>query len=224
MIDEEWLCVKCFIILSQIRTACDTISQNNHHLAMTSHPHSKLIALDTNQYAGNFERELCAYLTGRVGECGVGENFISHFTNESKFPDWWEANINLEPDEHGCMRPATIVSTPGWFNNGYGLHLLETEENYKLAASHALKQWTTHNIDADVSSFKPARHPCYNNVGIFVLNFPPLEVFEEMQARASNFFLERASLHLKSSDVYVSEVRYLDFRYEQFPVPTPVSS
>ncbi|KKK83825.1 hypothetical protein LCGC14_2789530, partial [marine sediment metagenome] len=33
---------------------------------------SWIFIIDTDSYAGNFEREMCAYITGRVGECGVG--------------------------------------------------------------------------------------------------------------------------------------------------------
>jgi hypothetical protein len=32
-----------------------------------------LFVVDTDTYAGNFEREMCAYITGQVGECEVGE-------------------------------------------------------------------------------------------------------------------------------------------------------
>jgi len=38
--------------------------------------------IDTDQYAGNFEREMCAYLTGTVGECGVGDEFAELFSKE----------------------------------------------------------------------------------------------------------------------------------------------
>jgi hypothetical protein len=34
------------------------------------------IVIKTNQYAGNFERELCAHLTGIVGECEVGHEYV----------------------------------------------------------------------------------------------------------------------------------------------------
>ena len=33
---------------------------------------SKMIIIDTDTYAGNFERELCAYVTGIVRDCEVG--------------------------------------------------------------------------------------------------------------------------------------------------------
>ena len=31
-----------------------------------------MIIIDTDTYAGNFERELCAYVTGIVRDCEVG--------------------------------------------------------------------------------------------------------------------------------------------------------
>ena len=34
---------------------------------------SYTIIIDTDEYSGNFEREMCAYCTGQVGECEVGE-------------------------------------------------------------------------------------------------------------------------------------------------------
>jgi hypothetical protein len=32
--------------------------------------------IDTEQYAGNFEREMCAYCTGILGDCEVGEDAL----------------------------------------------------------------------------------------------------------------------------------------------------
>lgn len=31
--------------------------------------HCKIIVIDTTSFTGNYERELCAYLTGQVGDC-----------------------------------------------------------------------------------------------------------------------------------------------------------
>lgn len=79
-----------------------------------------LFVIDTEDYAGNFERELCAYITGRVGECGVGEEMAKLFKKE--VTDMGEepfSNLVYEDDE-GCVRPATCYPTPGWFNDGMG--------------------------------------------------------------------------------------------------------
>lgn len=34
------------------------------------------LLVKTNCYAGNFERELCAFMTGQVGDCEVGDEFV----------------------------------------------------------------------------------------------------------------------------------------------------
>jgi len=58
--------------------------------------------IDTNSYAGNFEREMTAHLTGIVGECGVGEELIEDEVAE-KFDDI----VQQVADEHGCERPTS---------------------------------------------------------------------------------------------------------------------
>lgn len=79
--------------------------------------------IDTETYAGNFERELCAYLTGRIGDCGVGQSSATRFDEdlgETEWPDLLEDLVGSESDDHGCSRPCKIYPTPGWFNNGMG--------------------------------------------------------------------------------------------------------
>ena len=34
------------------------------------------LVVKTNSYAGDFEREYCAYVTGQVGECEVGWEMV----------------------------------------------------------------------------------------------------------------------------------------------------
>jgi hypothetical protein len=36
------------------------------------------LVIRTTAYAGNFERELCAHLTGAVRDCGVGSQFVDN--------------------------------------------------------------------------------------------------------------------------------------------------
>ncbi len=89
-----------------------------------------LVVIDTDSYAGNFERDLCAYITGTVGECGVGDDMAALFKEETglePLPTMWE------PDEHGCHRPVTSYPTPGWFNAGCGRCYLDTPENEIVA-------------------------------------------------------------------------------------------
>lgn len=83
-----------------------------------------LVVIDTDKYAGNFEREMCAYITGVVGECEVGlksKNVaIKELDQETVY--WFAHNVAQMPDEHNVKRPCAIRATPGWFNDGVGNH------------------------------------------------------------------------------------------------------
>lgn len=59
--------------------------------------------IKTSEYTGNFEREMCAYLTGKLGECEVGDEFVDILENKPEFE-------NLQPvaDENGCFRPVSL--------------------------------------------------------------------------------------------------------------------
>ena len=91
---------------------------------MPQNPTSKMLIIDTEQYSGNFEREMCAFITGQIGECGVGRELADKYSHEIKHLDWWEDNSCHQPDDSGieCMSPVSIVPTPGWLNNGTGKH------------------------------------------------------------------------------------------------------
>ena len=67
--------------------------------------------IDTNEYAGNFEREMCAYVTGQIGECGVGSEYV-----EKGIPEQFENIINM-PDDNGCYRPVTCFPLKGTRDN-----------------------------------------------------------------------------------------------------------
>jgi len=81
-----------------------------------------MVVVDTDKYAGNFEREMGAFITGEIGECLVGEESQEVALRELD-PDvkkWFGINTAQVPDEHGCLRPVVIWPTPGWFNDGTG--------------------------------------------------------------------------------------------------------
>lgn len=61
------------------------------------------VLVKTNSYAGNFERELCAFMTGHIGECGVGGELV-----EPIITALFDGYIESEPDDHGCFRPVEI--------------------------------------------------------------------------------------------------------------------
>ena len=77
------------------------------------------VVIDTDSYTGNFERDLCAYCTGVVGECEVGkdeakEYFTKYgFDEKYSFPahrddDIFCAILDHVMDDHGCFRPCCI--------------------------------------------------------------------------------------------------------------------
>ncbi len=88
-----------------------------------------IIVIDTDQYAGNFEREMTAYVTGILGECGVGNKY-SRLAEEEfndaergeepnpelvQYADWCQDHIvmNSEGDNSRCNRPCTIWTSRG---------------------------------------------------------------------------------------------------------------
>lgn len=78
----------------------------------------KMVVVDTDGPAGNFERQLTAFLTGRAGDCGVGSQIAAFAAGEMRHADWWEANSAPQENDEGSefYRPCTIwraVPLPG---------------------------------------------------------------------------------------------------------------
>jgi len=61
------------------------------------------IIVRTDSYAGNFERELCAHLTGIVGDCEVGNDYVDENV-ESMF----EGIVKHVSDDNGTYRPVSL--------------------------------------------------------------------------------------------------------------------
>ena len=114
--------------------------------------------IDTDHYAGNFEREMCAYMTGETGDCGVGHKEADLFqeeVREGKDEDYHpfgdrEDLIGSEPDEHGCRRPVKIYQSPNWFNNGNGGHFRnddpDAEEKAQTAHDEEVMRYANETI------------------------------------------------------------------------------
>ena len=87
-------------------------------------PDSYVVIVDTEQYAGNFERDMVAFITGQVGECEVGQEQATTARTElaASTLAWFDNNTMQLPDDHGCHRPANLAPTPGWYNDGNGNH------------------------------------------------------------------------------------------------------
>ena len=96
--------------------------------------------IDTDSYSGNFERQMCAYITGQIGDCCVGDEYVEEFIEQ--FPDEYaliENIIGFEADEYGCSRPCGISPTPGRFNHGMGENFDDDADMDVVKASYIKK-------------------------------------------------------------------------------------
>lgn len=141
--------------------------------------------VDTEQYAGNFERELCAFMTGIVGECGVGRREAADFAETKPGPNPFEKIIVSVSDDEGFPRPTSIWRTPGWVNNGKGGHL-------KTGSPEALcleQTW-----------------PAYMSVAVFFNQEPSIELATLMK--------ERANIYCDQENIPITNFRILAFHLE----------
>ncbi len=123
-----------------------------------------LFVIDTDRYSGNFEREMCAFVTGQIGECGVGEEMANAYESAVEDGPDMDNLVAQEMDEHGCARPATIWPTPGWWNDGVGAHFRDGE-------GPECKE----------------KYPAYQSVGIWLERKPSKEEMEFIKTRARSF-------------------------------------
>ena len=73
------------------------------------------LIIRTDSYAGNFEREMCAYVTGHIGECGTGKEYV-----DLEIKSRWADLVTEKSDDSGCYRPVSLggcESTPGYSSN-----------------------------------------------------------------------------------------------------------
>lgn len=134
-------------------------------------PDAKVIVIDTAQYAGNFEREMVAFITGQVGECGVGDGVAEEERENIANIAWFDGHAVQVADDNGCERPASIWPSPGRFNDGYGGHHDDTK---------AVRD----TLPAQVAK---ARWPAYESVAFFVDELPPEAVLTEVVERARRY-------------------------------------
>jgi|SRR5581483_1604928 len=181
-----------------------------------------IFVVDTDSYAGNFERELCAYMTGVLGECGVGQEAVELYEKDGHEP--LEDLVGQEPDDHGCRRPVKLMPTPGWFNSGmsgpyredsfdpaevikkhnaavedYAKNTIEKVYADKVyAKKHADEFRAQHSIKPDG---KIKKYPTYNSIGIILTRKPTDEQIEFLKKRAKKFTTERRKLSRFSGDL-----------------------
>lgn len=79
------------------------------------------VVIPTDLYAGNFEREMTAYCTGRIGDCEVGDDLVPLFNaafgleqcgQDCEEDPFWDS-LHWE-DQEGCSRPCRIYGQPNY--------------------------------------------------------------------------------------------------------------
>ena len=153
---------------------------------------SYYFVIDTDSYAGNFERPMCAYMTGQIGDCEVGEKESKLFEEEEgdlcKFDDL----VTSESDEHGCSRPVKIYATPGWFNI-CGEHFRKDDPKEKKRAKAHWEKTVAEVAEAD-ESYRAIldgvgyhENPAYQSVAICLNQEPNPEEVSFLKKRARAF-------------------------------------
>jgi hypothetical protein len=126
--------------------------------------------VDTDSYAGNFERELSSFVVGRCDEYGDHRGGAYKEMYEKEVPeklqviieDLTEDRIN-DPGDDGIMRaPMDLAPTPGFENIGDGKIL-------------------------PLKAGKKPKHPAYNSVAIFLSRKPTEDEFAFLILRTRKF-------------------------------------
>lgn len=175
----------------------------------------KKFIIDTDSYSGNFEREICAYITGHLRECGIGSKMV-----EDDIKSKFEKYIEYVLDDRETNTPVDIYPTPGYGNNGLGYNGDGTPESYKIAKEKYIEYITNDNLKKakyrvefyektnydpvrerseveriekeieelkarDESTFLP--YPSYQSVCIYFKDDTPYDIIELAKERAQEY-------------------------------------
>lgn len=158
----------------------------------TAQVNKYILCLDTDKYAGNFERQTTAYATGITGGCGVGDTeaelFAELFEDEEDILDEIENKVLQVMADDGCSRPCAIQITPGWVNDRLGNEYRQSKGIPPTVEQ--IHEW----------------FPAYYSVGIFLS--------EPLSDVALKLVLSRAKEYLTKKGVTLEQVRLItEFSY-----------
>ncbi|MFW6219704.1 MAG: hypothetical protein ACOC33_02550 [bacterium] len=113
-----------------------------------------MFVVDTDSYAGNFERKMTAYMTGQYGECEIGENESSLFEKEypSEFKDIG-SYILILPDDNGCYRPCSIFPSDNGKYNSFAIYFEKFPSKYQELFVDRAKEYAKNN-NIKIKSFR----------------------------------------------------------------------
>lgn len=162
---------------------------------MTKENKRFIFIIDTDEYSGNFERDMCAYITGHIGQCGVGEEYAQMFTD--KYGDFEDSlffeKIEDRPDDNGCFRPCSIYPTIDRFNDGIGGHYSVNDKWDDVVTRYReywRKEYEHNNLKESKEKSEtgtPGRFQAYESVAIFFYERPTDEELKILIERALEF-------------------------------------
>lgn len=155
-----------------------------------------ILIVDTEEYAGNFEREMCAYMTGKIGDCEVGreEQKVFYEDINKDVAEWFDTNVGEFQDSHGVYRPVRLSPTPGWFSDGVGNYYKELDYNpqnvieqyNKTQAEYKKKFPTSSSVGFINSGSDIVKYPAYLSFEILFYEQPSDDLINLMAQRAYN--------------------------------------
>jgi hypothetical protein len=137
------------------------------------------LAVDTDSYSGNFERELFSFIFGLPDTPGEGTRDLSYYTKaveiaevSEKMPEDFENTLLAvrmhDPGDDGYHHAyVSICPTPGFFNDGHGVHYEDNEKNRRKVG--------------------PTRFPAFQSVAIFLQRAPTDEEMKFIKSRVEAF-------------------------------------
>ena len=165
-----------------------------------------IFIIDTDSYSGNFERQMCAFITGATGDCGVGKHEAEIFQKENQDEYYnFDEYTELEPDERGTYRPCSIWMTPGYWNDGLGNHHPDSEKDSPKAKRLFNKSAKKHGGNG----YRMLDAPAYQSVAIFWNSGD----YGEPERKELEFMMDRAKkfpAYWKGSGT--KEIKILGFR------------
>lgn len=137
------------------------------------------LAIDTDTYSGNFERELFAFVFGVADTPDGGTRDLSYYympayeeAKRAGLRDLAHSILDVRMNEPGDdgYHPSyvTICPTPGFFNDGDGVHYEDTENNRKTVV-------------------EDKRHPAFQSVAIFLQRYPDAKELAFIKERVQLF-------------------------------------
>lgn len=92
------------------------------------------IIIDTEQYAGNFEHELGAWITGvEIGRAVKIAKLVAKDLPK-EIHNWFINNLTEYDENDQYLHYANVVITPGWTNTTSGFIKVESEKEIKYPA------------------------------------------------------------------------------------------